>query len=81
MKAAVRAALLMPLICAAAEQPGDFAYGVPIRADGKEALYEVDVPGSLYRGVMRRDLGDVRVFNGQGELVPLALEPARARAA
>ena len=77
MKAAACMALLAPLLAVAAEHPQDFAYGVPIQIDGQEALYEVDIPSALYRGVMRRDLGDVRVFNAQGELVPFAIEPAR----
>jgi hypothetical protein len=79
VKAALWIAALAPLTAPAAEQPREFAYGVPIQIDGQEALYEVDIPSSLYRGVMRRDLGDVRIFNGQGELVPFALEPARER--
>ena len=61
----------------AAERPADFAYGVPIEADGKEALYEVTLPASAYRGVVRADLADVRVFNGAGEVVPYAWRPRR----
>jgi hypothetical protein len=59
----------------AAERPADFAYSVPLEADGKEALYEVMLPASTYRGVVRADLADVRVFNGAGEVVPHALRP------
>jgi len=80
VKAALWLALLAPLSAlAGAERPLDFAYGVPVQIEGQEALYEVDIPSSLYRGVTRRDLGDVRVFNAQDELVPFALEPARER--
>lgn len=61
----------------AAERPSDFAYGVPLEADGKEALYEVVLPASAYRGVVRADLADVRVFNGAGEVVPHAWRPRR----
>jgi hypothetical protein len=61
----------------AAERPSDFAYGVPLAADGKEALYEVVLPASAYRGVVRADLADVRVFNGAGEVVPHAWRPRR----
>lgn len=71
--------LLMPFACAAAESPGDFAYGLPLQTDGNEALYEVQIPASVYRGMTRRDLGDVRVFNGAGEPVPFALEPRPER--
>jgi len=79
VKAMVLAGLLAPAVALCAEQPQDFAYGVPIQIDGREALYEVDIPASVYRGVTRRDLGDVRVFNGQGELVPFAPEPMPPR--
>jgi hypothetical protein len=63
------------LALAAADSPQDFAYGMAIHADGQEALYEVEIPPVLYRGVSRKDLGDVRIFNGQGEVVPHALKP------
>jgi hypothetical protein len=56
-----------------AESPRDFAYGLPIQADGREALYRLELPGAVYRGVLRRDLGDLRVFNAAGEVVPHAL--------
>jgi hypothetical protein len=61
----------------AAERPTDFAYGISLEADGKEALYEVALPVSVYRGVVRADLADVRVFNGAGEVVPHAWRPRR----
>jgi len=61
----------------AAERPADFAYGVPLEADGKDALYEITLPAAVYRGVVRPDLADVRVFNGAGEVVPHALRPRR----
>ena len=38
MKAALWIAALAPLTALAAEQPREFAYGVPIQIDGQEAL-------------------------------------------
>lgn len=67
--------LLLPTLALAAETPGDFAFGVSIESDGKQALYEIVVPASVYQGVARRDLGDMRVFNADGEPVPFAIEP------
>jgi hypothetical protein len=61
----------------AADKPANFAYGLPLEADGKDALYEVLLPAAVYRGVFRADLGDVRVFNGAGEVVPHAWRPRR----
>lgn len=69
------ALLLAPALCLAAERPQDFAFGVPVQVDGREALYEVEIPASVYQGITRPDLGDVRVFNADGEPVPFALEP------
>ena len=73
-----RAVLLLLLVgnsAVAAERPEDFAYGMPINADAGDALYEIAIPASVYSGVTRADLGDIRVFNGQGEVVPYALRP------
>ena len=69
------AVLLAPALGYAAEAPQDFAFAVPLEIDGREALYEVELPASVYQGVTRRDLGDLRVFNADGEQVPFALEP------
>jgi hypothetical protein len=62
---------------AAIDRPSDFAYGIPLVVDGKEALYEVALPASVYRGLARADRGDVRVFNGTGDAVPYAWRPRR----
>jgi hypothetical protein len=67
--------LAQSVVAGAAEQPQDFAYAIAIHADGRDALYEIDLPAAVYRGVTRSDLGDIRVFNGQGEVVPHALKP------
>ena len=69
------ALLLAPVLSFAAEQPQDFAFGLPVEVDGSEALYEVEIPASVYQGTARPDLGDLRVFNSDGEPVPFALEP------
>ena len=58
-----------------AETPSNFAYGVAIRADGGDALYRLELPRAVYRGAVRRDLGDLRVFNGAGEVIPHAFRP------
>ena len=75
MKLVVLLLLLASSSALAAERPEEFAYGMPIQADGQVALYEIEIPALVYRGVTRSDLGDIRVFNGQGEVVPHALRP------
>jgi Protein of unknown function (DUF3999) len=75
MKTLVFLLLLSQSSAFGAERPEDFAYGMPIHVDAQDALYELEIPAAVYRGVTRTDLGDVRVFNGQGEVVPHALRP------
>jgi len=78
MKVVLLAAALSGLPAAGAfcaESPSGFAYGAAIRADATEALYRLELPRAVYRGVVRRDLGDLRVFNGAGEVVPHAFRP------
>ena len=65
----------------AAEKPAEYAYGLKIEASGSEALYDVTLPSAVYQGVTRRDLGDVRVFNSAGEVVPHAWRPRRTEKA
>lgn len=65
----------------AAESPDDFAYAMPIAVDGQDALYQVELPSAVYRGITRADLRDVRVFNAHGEVVPHAIRPRAGSAA
>jgi len=62
----------------AAERPEDFAYSIEVHADAQDALYEIELPAAVYRGVTRSDLVDLRVFNAQGEVVPHAFKPRAA---
>ncbi len=50
--------------------PENFAHGYVLKVDGKGAIYTVELPEDVYATVTRTDLGDVRVFNGAGEVVP-----------
>lgn len=70
-------ALLLPLFTQAADVPkhNDFAYGIPLEVDGDGALYSFDLPAAVYRYSTRLDLGDMRIFNGFGEVVPHLLKP------
>lgn len=54
-------------------RPADFAYGIPLQTGGMDALYEFALPDDVYRQATRRDLGDICVFNGKGEVVPFTL--------
>ncbi|MFO7594304.1 MAG: DUF3999 domain-containing protein [Pseudomonadota bacterium] len=73
------ALLLAPLSVTAQQnsplEAEDFAYGFPLEVDGDGALYSFDLPEAVYRHSTRVDLGDMRIFNGYGEVVPLLLKP------
>ena len=58
-----------------AEAPDDFAFALTLEPAGPEALLRVDLPPAVFEGVVRPDLGDLRVFNAAGEVVPHAWLP------
>jgi hypothetical protein len=57
--------------------PQDFAYGFRVEAAGTGPIWELTLPEAVYRGVTRADLGDLRVFNAAGAVVPHALRLPR----
>ena len=58
--------------------PDDFAYGLKVVVPGEAAAYRVSLPLVVYQKLVRCDLGDLRVFNERGEVVPYALERPRS---
>lgn len=58
---------------AAPERVPDFRHSAEIALEGRGAIYVLDLPEAAYAGMARRDLGDLRVLNGAGEIVPHAL--------
>ena len=75
-------ALLLLMPAAWAQGPDDYRARAPITTAEEDALQRLVLPPEVYRDA-RPDLGDIRVFNGAGEAVPIALgrEPERAREA
>ncbi len=68
----------------AAETPTqqDFARMMPLMLSDSGALHETPLPTEVYAAVERRDLGDLAVFNGAGEIIPFTLlQPAPVKAA
>lgn len=74
--------LLLGLICsgslsASAAGPltlEDFAWGMELQADAASPIYQLSLPLVVYRGVAQADLADLRLFNGQGHLLPHVLQ-------
>ena len=69
-------------LCAFGEEPADFSASAPVTPANADALQRFVLPFDAYRDA-RRDLADVRVFNANGEPVPIALagEPDAVREA
>lgn len=66
--------LLAPAVVLAAADPlPEFRHTAEIALEGRGAFYALELPEAFYRGVARSDLGDLRVLNGAGEVVPHAL--------
>jgi hypothetical protein len=57
--------------------PNDFAYGVTAIVPGEAAAYRAPLPLIVYQKSSRTDLGDLRVFNQAGQVVPHRLERPR----
>ena len=66
-------------LAAHAEQRPDFAWRLPLATSGDHAYYRVEIPASAYEGAVRSDLGDLRILNGDGSAVPMALLPSPAQ--
>jgi hypothetical protein len=79
MTSARSVALLAALVAfagaAAAQSPAlkDFAYGLFIESEVGRPALQFTLPDAVYQGVTRADLGDLRVFNAGGVVVPHAL--------
>jgi len=72
LAAAAVGLLLAPTSSFAALTPQDFAFGSQVTTPGESFAYRVPLPLAVYQGSVREDLGDIRVFNANGELVPFA---------
>jgi hypothetical protein len=70
----------LPTTAATPLVPGQFAQGFAIEAPPGGAIHRLALDERVYRTLQRSDLGDLVVFNGSGEAVPQAFEPAAAPA-
>lgn len=65
-------------IHAAQPIPDDFAFGMTVKTKGRASLWQVELPEAVYQGVTRSDLGDIRVFDATGQLIPFILRRPEA---
>jgi hypothetical protein len=79
----MKRSLVLLALCAAPasaqELPSEHPYSAPLGLESAGSHYRFTVPLAAYRGVARRDLGDVRVFNAAGEPVPHAFAPREVK--
>lgn len=73
MTCAVLVLSVVGIASAAEPKREDFAYEAPIETRGEASVYRAALTTDIYRGVTRPDLGDLRVMNAAGEIVPHTL--------
>jgi len=64
-------------MAAANPAPEAFSLHLPIEMPADASLVSLRLPADVYRVLRRPDMGDVRILNGAGEAVPMALLPMR----
>ena len=65
-------------VFAAEPTTDDFAAGYSLEVEGTGPMYVLQLPSDVYRTVRRADFGDIRVFNGAGDIVPHSLRMIEA---
>jgi hypothetical protein len=67
--------LLMSAVTARGDEPvsTDFFAGYYLETRGQGPFFRVELPEEVYLILRRPDFGDIRIFNGAGEIVPHAL--------
>ena len=63
----------------AAATPQDYAWQWPIQTEGDGAAHVLELDAEVLQHVTRGDLRDLAVFNANGEAVPFAPWPSKAR--
>jgi hypothetical protein len=58
--------------------PGDFA-GAVVLGGAEGRLLGIEIPGAVFQGLERADMGDIRVFDSRGLMVPFTLRDLPGR--
>jgi len=69
---AVTLVISFPLWAADDPKPGDFA-GAMVFSGSEGSLLSIDIPEEVYRGLMQRDCGDIRIFDASENPVPFII--------
>lgn len=57
----------------------NFAYGYEVITEGTAPIYRLPMPEKIYQTVTRNDLGDIRMFNRNGQRIPFAISKQKTR--
>ena len=71
----------VPCVSLANVKVDDFAYGIRFDVPAGTAVAAMSMPEQVYANTYRRDLGDIRVFNANGEPVPHMIRYAKTQSA
>jgi hypothetical protein len=58
--------------------PSDFAYGIELDTPGQASLWQLWLPEEIHKNAVRPDLGDLRVFDASGMIMPHILRSPEA---
>lgn len=56
-----------------AETPADYALNIPLKISVEGGLQRLSLPAAVFASSQSRNFSDVRIFNNQGQAVPLAM--------
>lgn len=73
MKPLAAVLALLPVLAVAQERLSEQPYTAPLTVTEADSHYRFTLPPAVYRGMARRDAGDLRIFNAAGEAVPYAV--------
>lgn len=71
--AALLVLLQSSLVFAGEVRREDFAYGIELLTGGESGVFALVIPDDVYLTARREDLGDIRVMNAAGEVLPHAV--------
>ena len=74
----IAALLAFAALPALAQSPSTFRSSAEVTPEGADALHRLEVPFEAYRDA-RKDLADIRIFNKEGDPVPIAWAPDPGR--
>ena len=74
----IAALVVLAALPALAQSPSTFRSSAEVKPEGADALNRLELPFEAYRDA-RRDLADIRIFNKEGEAVPIAWAPDPGR--